>query len=780
MTLILLTALVFISGLALAHALRVTGFAARVLFAGTFAMVLIVAIETALGATGFLTQPLIIIASVAMSVPVLVISAWVIGPPRWGEVIASDLRGLRGTVSLLRHPEIAILSVLAGIVCLWTALVIMYLPPRSVDDLCYHLSTIFETILRGHFFLFPLDFRPHFAYPLNADLLFLWPTLLLGNIHWVEAGQAVAALLAAVGIAALARELGASPRFSMIGALLFLLLPITPKQATSCYTDLILAAFYAAALMGAVRYARDGSTSALLLSGMGAGLLAGTKYNYMIPILAIVPLLFLGMRKAPTLWQGWKRLMFLFLLPSVALCAYWFIRNLILLGNPVYPHQLGLGPLTLFYSALPSNHMLVQSKSYIESLFKEPLSLFEVFFGDASLGGPDGGFGPLFWGAVIPIGLGYLVIAARKFYRNGKTLPLLISLQFPAALLPYLICQWIVSPVTIRFLLAAAVPGIALLVYALDHLQKSRPVLAAAALISLVLAVTLPLTSIAGSSDQIERKQIMSLGDVTQAMREEWSGSPWRFARKSSIGITYFAELWEMLDLISKPPGQQACPLWVFTTGDYPAGFYGTYLQNRLWNLDSPDCPESPDILCFLMGPKDDKFNILYYGDHIIRIEEVAGQPNDYDLVNVIGPILIYARREVIAPEGKLRERFAAFYETAKAREVAAARSFSYRSDEGVILSADLVGYGLKALELRGEIRARVVLTWPEDIDRLASFFAEQGRVLALVPKELAHEPTLGKLKSDGKDLVLVDITSRYSPSSTLETAAENTKGVRQ
>ncbi len=756
MILLLLTILAFGAGLALGHALRFTGFPSRILFAGTFIAAEIVVIETLLGATGFLYSSILIVASVSISALTLLFSLRALGK-RWVEAIYVDLRSLRNSLALLRHPEIAIFSALAALVGLWTFLTIMYLPPRSVDDLCHHLFPVFETAVRGHFVLLPLDFRPWFAYPLNADLLFLWPTVLQGDIQWVEAAQGIAALLAAIAIAALAREMRASPRHAALGAVLFLLIPLTAKQASSCYTDLILAAFYGAALYGALRYAKDGSTGSLLLAGLGCGLLAGTKYNFLFPLFALIPLVLVGMMKGGTPRSRWKQIALFFVLPSAGLCIYWYLRNLILLGNPMYPFQVGMGPVILFDSALPPDNVLLGSSSYISMIFDKPSMIFELFFGDIGLGGIDGGFGSLFWAGVIPVGFVYLFARVMRIRRDRDLIPLLFALQFCAALFPYMIVQKAASAVSIRFLLAAAVPGIAILVLSFQHLRETRPVLSVVVTLFMIIAAALPLSSLAGSTDITERKQAMTLDERAQAAREGFHGSPWHFAHHASYNIGLFAQAWEMLDSLSPSSDTSQHPLWVFATGGFPAGYYGTQLQNRLWNLDAPDRPEKPDILCYYLE-KDGR--IISYGDRIVRFEEVNARPDEFELVLNAKRMLVYVRRELIAPGTELRERCASFYEHTMKDDVAAARTLDPHPEGGVIFVALSLGHGLKALEFRGELTSRVILCRPEDSVHLAPLFASNERVLFVKRKENVREGIVGRFMGTEDDIVLADVTA--------------------
>jgi len=86
---------------------------------------------------------------------------------------------------------------------------------------------------------------------------------------------------------------------------------------------------------------RTPAPGVLAVAGVAAGLAAGTKLSFVVPVAALaigVPFLAAGGgRRAAALWFG---------LPMLAGCAFWYLRNIAVAGNPL-PWFKAVGPLQL-------------------------------------------------------------------------------------------------------------------------------------------------------------------------------------------------------------------------------------------------------------------------------------------------------------------------------------------------------------------------------------------------------------------------------------------------
>lgn len=208
-------------------------------------------------------------------------------------------------------------------------------PPVSRDALIHHLAIPKLWILHGGFYEMPWNVFNYF--PMNIDLLYLVP-LLFGNdrlpafIHLLF-GWATGYLVYRYLKAHEGRLWG------LLGLLVFVSTPMVIRLSVTAYVDLGMIFFTTASVLAYLRW-RDGSyadTKWLLLSAAFMGLAAGSKYN------ALISWLFLNLavcylyakdtgKQMPALRWG-----LLFFGVALAAVSPWFVKNLILKGNPIYP-----------------------------------------------------------------------------------------------------------------------------------------------------------------------------------------------------------------------------------------------------------------------------------------------------------------------------------------------------------------------------------------------------------------------------------------------------------
>jgi hypothetical protein len=217
------------------------------------------------------------------------------------------------------------------------------------DTLSYHLHAPATWLRDGRISIVPAVFgdpAPAYA-PANVELLFAFLLAPTRSGALAQAGQAPLAGLACLALAATVREAG-GPRAAALGAALaFLFVPEVWQQATSAMTDVGAAAFFFATLPFAVRLARAGRAPAARDAGalgLAAGLCVGAKVVgavFTLPILAVAAgACARGGRRA---WRVAAALAVAF----VATGGYFYVRNLAITGNPLYPLALKLGGATL-------------------------------------------------------------------------------------------------------------------------------------------------------------------------------------------------------------------------------------------------------------------------------------------------------------------------------------------------------------------------------------------------------------------------------------------------
>jgi hypothetical protein len=203
------------------------------------------------------------------------------------------------------------------------------------DALSYHLHVPASWLADGRLSIVPAVFGdPSSAYaPSNLELWFALLMAPLRSDYLASAGQLPFALLGALAIAAAAREAGARREAALGGAAAFLLVPEVWQQARTAMTDLGMAALLLACLPFLFRL-RERARAADLLAAIAAlGLAIGTKY-------AAAPLALPFLVAVAVAWRGARPRASVIAAAAVVLLltgGFWYVRNLIVTGNPWYP-----------------------------------------------------------------------------------------------------------------------------------------------------------------------------------------------------------------------------------------------------------------------------------------------------------------------------------------------------------------------------------------------------------------------------------------------------------
>jgi 4-amino-4-deoxy-L-arabinose transferase-like glycosyltransferase len=242
-----------------------------------------------------------------------------------------------------------VLSVL--LVILVVAIVVLgWVPPVSRDALTHHLAV--PKLYLSHGGIHEIPSIAFSYYPMNLDLLYLL-ALYFGNdiapkfIHF-----SFALLCAGLIYGYLKKRL--DTLWGLVGALMFLSLPVVVKLSITAYVDLGLIFFSTAALIFFMRWIEeDYQIKYLTLSAIFCGLALGTKYNGLLIFMLLalfVPFMHsykqsntdaaVGNRPVNKGFYTTTRTLgyaALFILISLLIYSPWFIRNIVWTHNPVYP-----------------------------------------------------------------------------------------------------------------------------------------------------------------------------------------------------------------------------------------------------------------------------------------------------------------------------------------------------------------------------------------------------------------------------------------------------------
>jgi hypothetical protein len=277
----------------------------------------------------------------------------------WGLVAAALFAWRRPSLSWLevprpalrRHPWASALVALAVLGLAWQLLVALVLPPFAFDALGYHL-TLATTWVQTQ----SLDpTAPSLCcayYPGNPELLFVWPIAFTGSDSLVDTVQFGFVALGALATAGIVRTAGLSRASAAAAAGIFAATPIVLVQAPTNYVDVIVAALVLAGLYGLTRFAVTGAWQRLVVAGLAAGLLLGTKGTGIVWAVALglgaVVLVIIRIRRSRLPARAGLAALAGFLVACLALGGYWYARNWIETGNPGYPFEIEVAGVEVF------------------------------------------------------------------------------------------------------------------------------------------------------------------------------------------------------------------------------------------------------------------------------------------------------------------------------------------------------------------------------------------------------------------------------------------------
>ena len=250
-------------------------------------------------------------------------------------LLRHDLIALARTVRAIAFPTpssfervLAVFTVFSVGLAFFSALT----PPIAWDSQAYHLVIPQFAIEHGRITM-PPDI-PYFSFPSLVEMLFLAAMLLKGDIatQLIHTGYF---LLLLGGLFAFAQRF-LTNRTAWLAVAILVAVPSFFQIAMWAYVDVALAC-YAFLAVYALMVARDENGATwFVLAGVGAGLAMGVKYTAVIVPIALGLVL---------LWRRDFNLKhWAMILGSAALVAVpWYARNLVFMGNPVYPFVFG-GP----------------------------------------------------------------------------------------------------------------------------------------------------------------------------------------------------------------------------------------------------------------------------------------------------------------------------------------------------------------------------------------------------------------------------------------------------
>jgi hypothetical protein len=410
----------------------------------------------------------------AVVVPILVHA----GPLHARERAGGAARRVR---PVLREPAVLISLVLVLAMLAWRTVLVLRLPVVDYDGFSYHL--VFVDVWLQHDALVQVPQRPWTAgYPAATELLTTWMAAFTRTDALTGFTALLPIPLAIAATTGLARTLGVSPRFALLAGLLLGMTPALVAQAGTTYVDTASAAVVITTWWIGLRVVRgERDWASALLLGVAGGLALGSKGTNVLlvaPVLVAAGLAFIvaAVRGRP----GSRRLVHLagylalLCLPVLVLGASWYLKNVAVYGNPLYPFTVGpfAGVTTLSKFAFVPPEL--EGKGLLSQLLSSWLHDWQLQRYAYNV--RPGGLGRA-WPLVLLLAVGGVAVLARR--RRFDVLGLVV---LPAAVTLFTMPMPWYARLTL-FLPGVALPLAAL---ALDGIAVRRPRLASATAVVVV------------------------------------------------------------------------------------------------------------------------------------------------------------------------------------------------------------------------------------------------------------------------------------------------------
>ena len=313
----------------------------------------------------------------------------------------------------------------------WLIFIGYLFPSYTWDSLMYHLPIVGNIMQSGAIMENPANFEIDTfinIFPKNMELFFLWNVIFLKNSSITDLSQSLFLIVGILTTYSIAIKLDIKIRSALVSSMLFFFTPIVILQINTNYIDIAVSVL----LLTVINYLLYESPSfkkhlsppvemddrkiPIILAGITAGILLGSKGSgplFAIIILsAIIVQEFIKYHKqiyAKTPEEKFDLIkdsvisyIIYFFLPLIMLGSYWYIKNWMLYGNPVYPMEITVFDITLFKGLFKKMRdpvpLLIENSTYLSRLFHVWMEKVEFYLYDSRLSG----FGPLWTILLLP------------------------------------------------------------------------------------------------------------------------------------------------------------------------------------------------------------------------------------------------------------------------------------------------------------------------------------------------------------------------------------------
>jgi hypothetical protein len=310
----------------------------------TLCLAQIVLVQTILGALGLLSSQGILLATIVVSLVSFLLLRTLGGPVRLNWSWRRDATFIAG---FLRNRTLILIVLLLAA---WIGLALAFAALASAstfwDALAYHLPMSVNWLQAGRLepSYVPSTDIANSYFPGNGELLYLWSLAPLHNDLLVRITCLGMWLVLGIVLFCLCRKLTASSEASLAATILFLFAPIVLAQTTELALDMISTMLFLLAVVHLYDFWQARSWGALCMFSLASGMFLGVKYSAPAYLLLLLAGLLIFLWWARPNISGWGRIYYtLTYAAGIALLGgYWYVRNLILTGNPLYPVEVRL------------------------------------------------------------------------------------------------------------------------------------------------------------------------------------------------------------------------------------------------------------------------------------------------------------------------------------------------------------------------------------------------------------------------------------------------------
>lgn len=259
-----------------------------------------------------------------------------------------------------------LLAILVGTI-LWTVGRAITAPTYDYDVLTYHLFFPANWVQNSAISIVPTWFgdpAPAYA-PSATEVFYAWLMLPLSSDLAARGGQWPFWILLIMAFGGLLRELRVVRSVRLIACTAVALIPTIASQAATAMVDVALAAHMLCVALFALRMRRASTPENVVGLSLAIGLMLGTKFLAIAYLAALSPLVAWAVVSAlrsrsparKTQIRNNRMACIFAMLIAAWVGGYWYVRNLVVTGNPVYPLAVRIGGVEWFGGAYGREQM---------------------------------------------------------------------------------------------------------------------------------------------------------------------------------------------------------------------------------------------------------------------------------------------------------------------------------------------------------------------------------------------------------------------------------------